>query len=370
MNKQPPSSPPNVSGGAAVSKLLVTFAVIGALGVAGLGGFALSSILGQGKPLPAAASTATSQPPPAQTAWIAAAPGRVEAKSGEIRVGTALLGRVSRVPISMNDTVEVEEVIVRLDDEEARARLAAAEAEAATRVRERDAQTATSGREDVRRAEDAVFQAERAVTGARYELDNALQTKRTDGGADQMISNARKRLADARDRLQREQVSFAVAQSRANVPAPNRYEAGVIAARSDVALAQLMFDRTRVRAPIAGTVLQVHVKAGEVVAPSPEQPLVTIGDPNVVIVKAELDERDVAKVKVGQKTFVRSNAFPGRDFEGKVTALAPVLAPPRMSQRGPRRPTDIEVLEVTIEFDAKNALMPGLRVDTFFRREG
>lgn len=364
MNPEPQPATAIVSGGGAVSRFLVTLALIGALGLAGLAGYALSNFLGQGQPQ-TAASTA-----PAEVPWVAAAPGRVESKSGNIRVGAAMIGRVSRVRVAMNDKVEADEVLVQLEDDEPRARLAAAEAEASARVRERDAQAATNGREDVRRAEDAVFQAERAVTGARYELDSALFSKRTDGGADQLVANARKRLSDARDRLQREQAAFATAQSRSNVPAPNRFEAAVIAARSDVSLAQLMLDRTRIRAPIAGTVLEVHVKPGEVVTPSPEQPVITMGDPSVVVVKAELDERDVSKVRIGQKAFVRSSAFPGREFEGKVTALAPVLAAPRMSQRGPRRPTDLEVLELTIEFDAKSPLMPGLRVDTFFRREG
>ncbi len=354
-----------------MSKVLTIFAVIGALSLAGAGGFVISNLMGQDSsgPATAASTTATTPAAPAEVAWVAAAPGRVESKSGEIRIGTALLGRVARADVAMNARVEANEVLVKLEDDEPRARLAAAEAEAAARVRERDAAPATSGRDDVRRAEDAVYQAERAVTGARYELDSALLTKRTDGGADQLITNARQRLTDARERLQREQISFATAQSRNNVPAPSRLDAAVIAARSDVALAQLMFDRTRIRAPIAGTILQVHAKPGEVVAPSPEQPLIILGDPTIVLVKAELDERDVSKVKLGQKAFVRSSAFPGREFEGKVTALAPVLASPRMSQRGPRRPTDIEVLEVTIEFDATTPLMPGLRVDTFFRRD-
>jgi HlyD family secretion protein len=364
MNPRPESAMAAGSGAGPGSRLLLAIAAVGAIGVAGLGGYALSNLLGQAKPLPSATST------PAQTPWVAAAPGRVEAKSGDVRVGAAMLGRVLVVNVAMNDKVEAGEVLVRLEDEEQRTRLAAAEAEVGARVRERDAQPATAGREDVRRAEDAVYQAERALTGARYELDAALLAKRNEGGADRLVAEARKRVSDARDRLTREQQSFAIAQSRAGVPAPNRLEAAVIAARADVALAQLMFDRTRIRAPIAGTVLQVHVKPGEVISPSPEQPILTMGDPNTLVVKAELDERDIAKVKIGQRAFVRSNAFPGRDFEGKVTALAPALAPPRMSQRGPRRPTDVEVLEVTIDLDTKTPLMPGLRVDTFFRREG
>ena len=63
---------------------------------------------------------------------------------------------------------------------------------------------------------------------------------------------------------------------------------------------------------------------------------------------------------------VRSN-YPGRDFEGTVADLAPTMATPRISARGPRRPSDIEVLEMTINLDGKVPLLPGMRVDAFVR---
>jgi len=351
------------SGGRAASKMLVGLAMAVAIAMAGAGGYALSNYLGEAKPLSQAASA------PAEVPWVASAPGRVEAKSGEIRIGAGVPGRIAAVDVSMNDRVEADEVLVRLENEEARARLASAEAEAAARQRERDAQPAIAGREDVRKAEDAVYSAERAVTGARYALDAALLTKRRNGGNDREIADARNRLSDAREHLRREQLALATAQSRSGVPAPSRLDSAVIAARTDVSLAQLLFDRTRIRAPIDGTVLQVLGKAGETVAPSPEQPIIVMADPTIVIVKAEIDDRDISKVKVGQRAFVRSTAFPNRDFEGKVTSIAPTLGPPHMSARGPRRPTDHEVLEVTIEFENAVPLIPGLRVDTFFRRE-
>ena len=351
------------SGGGAASKLLITLAVAGAMGIAGLGGYALSDFIGRDSPPPPAANA------PAEVPWVASAPGRVEAKSGDIRIGSAILGRIAEVYVSANDRVEAGEVLVRLEDDEARARLSAAEAEAGARERERNAQPANEGREDVRKAEDAVYLAERAVTGARYELDAALFAKRRNGGDDRQVANARQRLTDAQERLQRERIEFANVQSRSDVPAPSRLEAALIQARADVSLAQLLFDRTRIRAPIDGTVLEVLGKLGETVSPSPEQPILIMSDPSVVIVKAEVDERDVPKVRIGQRAFVRSAAFPGREIEGKVTALAPVLAAPRMTSRGPRRPTDVEVLEATIEFENSGPLMPGLRVDTFFRRD-
>lgn len=334
------------------------------MGIAGLGGYALSNLTGQGRPLPQAELTT-----PAPVPWAASAPGRVESKSGDIRIGTAMLGRIAEVVVAVNDRVEAGEMLVRLEDDEVRTRLAAAEAEAGARQRERDAQSATSGREDVRRAEDAVYMAERAVPGARYELDAALLNQRRNGDNDRQVTDARTRLAEAQEHLRRERLALATALSRSGVAAPNRLESAVITARSEVSVAQVSFDRTRIRAPIEGTVLQVLGKVGETVAPSPEQPIIVIGDTSTVVVKAEVDERDISKIKVGQRAFVRSAAFPNRDFEGRVSRLAPTLGPPQLNQRGPRRPTDVEVLEVTIELENAGPLLPGLRVDTFFRRE-
>jgi HlyD family secretion protein len=299
--------------------------------------------------------------------WAAAAPGRVEPGSGEVNIGAAILGQVADVPVKLNDKVEEGELLIRLDDEEARARLAAAEAEAGLRKRQRDAESATSGREDATRGEDNVFSSEREVIGARFELDAALAGKRRGESTDQQLADARRRLAKAQDRVERERLAYAVAQAKANLPAPNQFESALTAARANVALAASQLDKTRIRSPRAGTVLQLNAKPGEIVAPSPEQPLAVVGDMSVLRVKAEVDDGDVAKIKIGQKAFVRSINYPGREFEGTVTDLAPTMATPRISARGPRRPSDIEVLEMTINLDGKVPLLPGMRVEAFVR---
>lgn len=306
---------------------------------------------------------------PAPLPWVAAAPGRVEPRSGEMKIGAGVLGRVVDVPVSVNDLVEPGELLVRLEDNEARARLAAAEADAGARKNERDSQPATAGREDVRKAEDAVFNAERAVTGARFELDAAIAAKRSGTNNAQTLTEARQRFATAQDRLKRDLAAFATAQLKTNIPAPNRFESALNAARANIAQAEALLDQTRIRAPAGGTVLQVYAKLGEMVSPSPEQPLVVIGDTSVMRVKAEVGEDDAGKIFVGQKAFVKSTGFAGKEFSGAVVALAASLAPPRIGLRGPRNPTDVEVMEVTIDLDGRVPLLPGMRVDAFFKRE-
>jgi multidrug efflux pump subunit AcrA (membrane-fusion protein) len=75
--------------------------------------------------------------------WQAVAPGRVEPRSGQIKVATTVIGLVDKVLVKANDTVFAGEPLIRLSDDELGARLAAAEAQVALRMRARDERAAT-----------------------------------------------------------------------------------------------------------------------------------------------------------------------------------------------------------------------------------
>ena len=342
--------------------MLKTIAVIVALVVAAFGGYLVSeSLYGNG-------GSSTTAAAKTELPWVAAAPGRVEPGSGEFRLGAAVLGQVADVPVKVNTDVEELELLIRLDDEEARAKLAAAEAEEGLRKRERDAEPTTSGRADVTKGEDGVYSSEREVMGARFELDFAIAGKRRGEATDQQLADARRRLEKAQERLERERLAYARAQAKSNLPDPSRFDSALTAARANVALAGTQLDKTRIRAPKKGTVLQLNAKQGEIVSPSPDQPLVVVGDMSVVRVKAEVDDGSVGKIKKGQKAFVKSINYPGKQFEGTVTELSPAMATPRINPRGPTRPSDIEVLEMTIELEPSDLkLLPGMRVEAFVR---
>ncbi len=299
--------------------------------------------------------------------WVAAAPGRVEPRKGEVHIGTAILGRISEVYVRVNDAIEEDQLLFKLDDTEARARLAAAETEADVREKIRDDQRLSSSRKEVRDAEDEVYRAERSVTGARIELDYALAGKRDGSVSERRVEDARRRLKEAQDRVDKGRIEVAKAQTKSNLPAPSRAEAAVSEARAQVAIAEALLDKTRVRAPRKGTVLILNAKRGEMVAPSPAHPLIVLGDMSVMEVKAEVDEADYSKIELDQRAYVESVSHPNRQFEGKVVRLAPALSAPNISQRGPRRPTDVKVMEVTVELEGDVPLLPGMRVDTFFK---
>ena len=344
-----------------------------ALIIAAMGGYIISgSSLVKDGPKVAAAKVDGALPANAAGGtgnWLAAAPGRVEPRGGMIRIGAPQVGRVSEVLVSVNDTIEDSEMLVRLEDAEYRAKLAAAEPESGARMRGRDNAKLNSSRAAVRKAEDEVFAAERTVTGARIELDNMLRAKRKGEVNQRDVDDARRRLVDAESRLKKERINVAKAQTKSNIGEPSRVEAGLSGARSEVAIADALLDKTRIRASRKGTVLEVNAKDGEIVAPSPDVPLIVIGDLSALQVKAEVSESDVSKIKIGQKVVVKTVAFPGQEFAGKISAIAPSLAAPKLGARGPRRPTDVDVLEVTVDLTGQTPLRPGMRVDAFFQSE-
>jgi cobalt-zinc-cadmium efflux system membrane fusion protein len=72
-------------------------------------------------------------------------------------------------------------------------------------------------------------------------------------------------------------------------------------------------------APFAGVVDSVSVATGEIVDPA--TPIFTVSDLSTVWVQADIAERDLGAVKVGDAVEVRVSAFPGRVFAGRVTYI-------------------------------------------------
>jgi HlyD family secretion protein len=311
-------------------------------------------------PLPAQSQTAT---------WAASAPGRVEPMGGETRVSGQLAGRITDVLVGVNDRVLAGDLLLKLADDELIARVLATRAEVAVRKRDRDNENVNKSAQDRRTAEDNYANAERQLVAARSDLDRLLRDKRSGiSAAGTDLDKVRGAVRTSVDRL--EQSRAALQKALANdASIHTRLEAGLTGARAELTLAEAAYERARVRAPADGNVLQVNAKVGEIVAPSPENVLVVVGDTSSLRVRAEFEERDIGKVSVGQAAIVRSDAFPGKDFAGRVTSLAQALGPTRLGQRGPRRPTDVDVLEVIIDLNGLPPLLPGMRVDVFLKAE-
>ena len=298
--------------------------------------------------------------------WQAVAPGRVEPRSGEIRVVSPMVARIAKVLVKPNDKVFAGEVLLRLDDDEIRTRWAKADLQVALRKRARPAPQAKDAAR--RKFEDAAADADTAVVAARAAVDRAAVARRKGGGTEETLAAARQSLSQAQAERQQRQAELAKFEAEAPPILPTELEGQFAMARVELRGAEAALDNLNIRAPIDGTVLQVNVRAGELATPAALLPLVLLGDVSTLRVRAELDERDYGQIKVGYPVVVRTAGFPGRDVTGKVASIAPMVEPGRVGARGQRNVSDLNVAEVVIDVDEPGPLAVGMKVDVFFRR--
>ena len=95
--------------------------------------------------------------------WQTVAPGRVEPASGEIKIAAPVMGVIAQVLVKVNDKISAGEPLIRLIDNEAQARLAAAEAQVAFRLRARNEETAPVRSTARRTTEAAVVDTDKAA---------------------------------------------------------------------------------------------------------------------------------------------------------------------------------------------------------------
>jgi HlyD family secretion protein len=130
---------------------------------------------------------------------------------------------------------------------------------------------------------------------------------------------------------------------------------------------QALIDKTRIVAPISGTVTVRHVDRGETVRPGDW--IVTLADLSRTRVEAEVDEFDVANVSVGDRATVTAEGF-DRQWQGRVEEIPDVVSQRRIKPQDPSKPSDARVLLVKIALEDPAPFKLGQRLEVRLRGNG
>ena len=98
-------------------------------------------------------------------------------------------------------------------------------------------------------------------------------------------------------------------------------QAAVDAARAQLDLARIALNDTTIRAPLSGVVSKRFVQAGEKL--SPDSPVMSIVDLQHLTLDAQVPASDIPRVQVGQDVRFKVDGFNGRAFSGKVARINP-----------------------------------------------
>ena len=243
------------------------------------------------------------------------ASGRVLAPA-RIQVGSVVVGRVTRVPVEKGNRVKPGDLLVQLDDVEARAALAQARsavAQAVARLEQVDVVSVQVTTEAVRQAELRLAQAEVKLARNRT-LAEAGSVSRSDlDDAQQVRDLAASQLASAR-------IQAGAAATGAD---RNLARAALDQARGAEQAAAARLDNLSIRSPAAGVVTERDVEPGDVVQPG--RALLVVARDGATQLSVQPDEKNLALLRLGQAATASADAFPSRVFPARVAYIAPAV---------------------------------------------
>lgn len=244
------------------------------------------------------------------------ATGRIEPIT-KVEIKSKANGIIKELKVQVGDRVTVNQVLAELDRDNLAARL-------------RESRAALTGADANLRAALAELAKNKVeaegpdVAFARRNVERADQLSR-----DKLISP--QNLDDARSAMDQAVNRQAVAKSQLGVS-----DARVAQARATVAQSQAAVDRTEeeltnatIRSPLNGVVLSRDIEVGSPVSSilnlgSSATLVMVLGDISQVYVKGKVDEADIGLVRLGQPARITVETFKDRQFEGRVTQIAPM----------------------------------------------
>jgi multidrug resistance efflux pump len=291
----------------------------------------------------------------------------VEGASETTQVGAAADGVLKAVYVKEGQFVKRGTLLgeIACDDLRPALQTAMAEADSARQTRARLLRGARDEEKKIASEKTAAARATFNEAKSRMDMQQALFQKQQVSRAsyDQATRDVGVADANLRAALRNEElVSAPPLQEDAA-----RADADVLAAEGRVQTAQERIAKCSIVAPIDGTVLRVYAKRGESFSTVTPRPLFSLADTSTRHIKAEVDERDVDKLSVGQNVIIQADALEGKKLRGSVARVSAMMGRKSISTGDPADKSDRDILEAVIDFDDKAKPLPiGLRVTVQF----
>lgn len=214
------------------------------------------------------------------------APGSIEPKR-LINISSQVSAKVLALPFEEGDHVKEGDVVIRLDPQDLVAALDSAKAGLAGQ-------------------EASLGGAEAALINARLSYERLQQLNETGDATKAELDSA--------------EASFLQAQSNKQVLIHQ-----IEQAKAQIERAQKDLDNTTITSPIDGVITALNTEVGETVivgtTNNPGSIIMEIADLSQMLLKAQVDEANIAPVEVGQDAKIFINAYTDREYEGKVQKI-------------------------------------------------
>jgi len=253
------------------------------------------------------------------------APGEIEPRT-KVEISAKISARITELPHDEGDLVTAGDpnaeppvpasVLIRLDAKDLDSRLLSAQAS-------RDAQAAQIEVENSRIAgqQASLVGLQASLKQAQRDLDRQKKLLESQDISESAFDQAKLSLDDLTSRHLAAQHTLKAAELNLTV-----LKHHLAAADAGIDQAKEALSYTTITSPIDGTVTRLNAEVGELVITgtmnNPGTVIMEVGDLSQMLLVAQVDEADVAKLAENQKAIIHVDAFGDREFTGVVDSIA------------------------------------------------
>lgn len=280
--------------------------------------------------------------------------GRVDAAGTVVALEPPQAGRVVSIAVKEGDAVTRGQEVLRLDDSQAKVRLAQAEAavelatlevETATKDKDRFPQQIAAKEQLLKAAAARVEAAQKAF---KQRMEQQQVTPLSVPEREAMQAQIRELEAyESAEKIQVEELKKTDPELRLKVARPR-----LRSAEADKELADRLLKDMTLRAPGDGTILRLQTTPGGYLSPGLPVPAVVFAPAGPLVVRAEVEQEFLARVKPGMKATIQDENRPDAPtWPGHVASVSRWVAMRRTLVFDPGEVNDIRTVECVVEFD-------------------
>jgi HlyD family secretion protein len=247
----------------------------------------------------------------------------------EIEVASKVIGRVAWIGVEKGDHVQAGQELVRLEDDEYQAQLTQAKGNLVS-LQARLAQDEHGSRpEEIAVARANLNQVKADLDDAKVTLDRTKELAGQGVVSRQQLDDAQSKYDDAAARVISLERTLELVRKGPRQEEIDSLRGQVEQAKGAVAYAQNQLDNTIIRAPVTGTILERAVEKGEFVTngfvgdKGAKGYVVTLADLDDLQVELDINQNDFARLHMGQKGVITTDAYPDRKYYGVIAEISP-----------------------------------------------
>jgi HlyD family secretion protein len=247
----------------------------------------------------------------------------------KIELASKVVGKVAWIGVEKGDRVREGQVLVRLEDDEYRARVNEATGALASLKARLDQLKNGSRPEEIAKANAELAQMQADLVNARTSLNRTRTLVKEGIQSQQTLDDAEARYNAQEARSAAFQKAFELVRIGPRQEEIASVEAQIKQAEGTLGFAQIQLDNTIIRAPVSGTVLERNVERGEFVTTGfvgdrgAKGYVVSLANLNDLQVELDINQNDFAKLDSRQQAAVTTDAYPDRKYQGVIVEISP-----------------------------------------------